>query len=166
MAGPGEMAAKLRVLLADDDPLVLAGLRTILSAADDLVIVGEAADGAAAVAAAGERRPAVVLMDIRMPGVDGIAATSQITSRPDPPQVIVLTTFQLDEYVLGALQALTDRERDVVAEVAQGRSNAEIAARLYMSEATVKAHVSRVLAKLGAANRVQIAIMARDAGLA
>jgi len=225
MAGPGELAAKLRVLLADDDPLVLAGLRTILSAADDLVIVGEAADGAAAVAAAGERRPAVVLMDIRMPGVDGIAATSQITSRPDPPQVIVLTTFHLDEYVLGALragasgfllkdtppadiiravrlvaageamlspavtrtlieqfgadapasrrtaaraalQALTDRERDVVAEVAQGRSNAEIAARLYMSEATVKAHVSRVLAKLGAANRVQIAIMARDASLA
>jgi DNA-binding NarL/FixJ family response regulator len=227
MAGPGEGegAAKLRVLLADDDPLVLAGLRTILSAADDLVIVGEAADGAAAVAAAGERRPAVVLMDIRMPGVDGIAATSQITARPDPPKVIVLTTFHLDDYVLGALRAgasgfllkdtppadiiravrlvaagdamlspavtrtlieqfgadqpaprraaarqalrtLTDRERDVAAEVAQGRSNAEIATRLYMSEATVKAHVSRVLAKLGAANRVQVAIMARDAGLA
>jgi DNA-binding NarL/FixJ family response regulator len=225
MAGPGEGAAKLRVLLADDDPLVLAGLRTILSAADDLVIVGEAADGAAAVAAAGERRPAVVLMDIRMPGVDGIAATSQITARPDPPKVIVLTTFHLDDYVLSALragasgfllkdtppadiiravrlvaageamlspavtrtlieqfgadqpaprraaarqalQALTDRERDVAAEVAQGRPNAEIAARLYMSEATVKAHVSRVLAKLGAANRVQVAIMARDAGLA
>jgi DNA-binding NarL/FixJ family response regulator len=225
MAGPGEGAAKLRVLLADDDPLVLAGLRTILSAADDLVIVGEAADGAAAVAAAGERRPAVVLMDIRMPGVDGIAATSQITARPDPPKVIVLTTFGLDDYVLGALRAgasgfllkdtppadiiravrlvaagdamlspavtrtlieqfgvdqpaprraaarealrtLTDREREVAAEVAQGRSNAEIAARLYMSEATVKAHVSRVLAKLGAANRVQVAIMARDAGLA
>jgi DNA-binding NarL/FixJ family response regulator len=225
MAGPGEGAAKLRVLLADDDPLVLAGLRTILSAADDLVIVGEAADGAAAVAAAGERQPAVVLMDIRMPGVDGIAATSQITARPDPPKVIVLTTFHLDDYVLGALRAgasgfllkdtppadiiravrlvaagdamlspavtrtlieqfgadqpaprraaarealrtLTDRERDVAAEVARGQSNAEIAARLYMSEATVKAHVSRVLAKLGAANRVQIAIMTRDAGLA
>jgi DNA-binding NarL/FixJ family response regulator len=225
MAGPGEGAAKLRVLLADDDPLVLAGLRTILSAADDLVIVGEAADGAAAVAAAGERQPAVVLMDIRMPGVDGLAATSQITARPDPPKVIVLTTFHLDDYVLGALRAgasgfllkdtppadiiravrlvaagdamlspavtrtlieqfgadqpaprraaarealrtLTDRERDVAAEVARGQSNAEIAARLYMSEATVKAHVSRVLAKLGAANRVQIAIMTRDAGLA
>jgi DNA-binding NarL/FixJ family response regulator len=225
MAGSGEGAAKLRVLLADDDPLVLAGLRTILSAADDLLIVGEAADGAAAVAAAGERRPAVVLMDIRMPGVDGIAATSQITARPDPPKVIVLTTFHLDDYVLSALRAgasgfllkdtppadiiravrlvaagdamlspavtrtlieqfgadapaprraaarqalrtQTDRERDVAAEVAQGRSNAEIAARLYMSEATVKAHVSRVLAKLGAANRVQVAIMARDAGLA
>jgi DNA-binding NarL/FixJ family response regulator len=225
MAGPREGATKLRVLLADDDPLVLAGLRTILSAADDLVIVGEAADGAAAVAAAGERRPAVVLMDIRMPGVDGIAATSQITARPDPPKVIVLTTFHLDDYVLSALRAgasgfllkdtppadiiravrlvaageamlspavtrtlieqfgadepaprraaarealrtLTGRERDVATEVAQGRSNAEIAARLYMSEATVKAHVSRVLAKLGAANRVQVAIMAHDAGLA
>jgi DNA-binding NarL/FixJ family response regulator len=225
MAGPREGATKLRVLLADDDPLVLAGLRTILSAADDLVIVGEAADGAAAVAAVGERRPAVVLMDIRMPGVDGIAATSQITARPDPPKVIVLTTFHLDDYVLSALRAgasgfllkdtppadiiralrlvaageamlspavtrtlieqfgadepaprraaarealrtLTDRERDVATEVAQGRSNAEIAARLYMSEATVKAHVSRVLAKLGAANRVQVAIMAHDAGLA
>jgi DNA-binding NarL/FixJ family response regulator len=225
MAGPGELGAKLRVLLADDDPLVLAGLRTILSAADDLVIVGEAADGAAAVAAASERRPAIVLMDIRMPGVDGIAATSQITARPDAPKVIVLTTFHLDDYVLGALRAgasgfllkdtppadiiravrlvaageamlspavtrtlieqfgvdepahrraaarqalrtLTDRERDVAAEVAQGRSNADIAARLYMSEATVKAHVSRVLAKLGVANRVQVAIMARDAGLA
>jgi DNA-binding NarL/FixJ family response regulator len=224
MAGPREGATKLRVLLADDDPLVLAGLRTILSAADDLVIVGEAADGAAAVAAAGERRPAVVLMDIRMPGVDGIAATSQITARPDPPKVIVLTTFHLDDYVLSALRAgasgfllkdtppadiiralrlvaageamlspavtrtlieqfgadepaprraaarealrtLTDRERDVATEVAQGRSNAEIAARLYMSEATVKAHVSRVLAKLGAANRVQIAMMTRDADL-
>jgi DNA-binding NarL/FixJ family response regulator len=225
MAGPAGTGAKLRVLLADDDPLVLAGLRTILSATDDLLIVGEAADGAAAVAAVGERRPGIVLMDIRMPGVDGIAATGQITSRPDPPKVIVLTTFHLDEYVLGALRAgasgfllkdtppaeiiravrlvaageamlspavtrtlierfgadtseprraaarealraLTDREREVAAEVAQGRSNAEIAARLYMSEATVKAHVSRVLAKLGAANRVQVAIMARDAGLA
>jgi DNA-binding NarL/FixJ family response regulator len=225
MAGPGELGAKLRVLLADDDPLVLAGLRTILSAADDLVIVGEAADGAAAVAAASERRPAIVLMDIRMPGVDGIAATSQITARPDAPKVIVLTTFHLDDYVLGALRAgasgfllkdtppadiiravrlvaageamlspavtrtlieqfgvdepahrraaarqalrtLTGRERDVAAEIAQGRPNAEIAARLYMSEATVKAHVSRVLTKLGAANRVQVAIMAHDAGLA
>ena len=218
------MADKLKVLLADDDPLVRAALRTILSAADDLLIVGEAVDGSAAVAAVGESRPEVVLMDIRMPGMDGIAATEQITSRPDPPKVIVLTTFHLDEYVFGALRAgasgfllkdtppediiravrlvaageamlspavtrtlieqfgrdapapwraaareslraLTDREREVAAEVAQGRSNADIAARLYMSEATVKAHVSRVLAKLGAANRVQIAMMTRDADL-
>jgi DNA-binding NarL/FixJ family response regulator len=219
------MAGQLKVLLADDDPLVRAALRTILSAADDLLIVGEAVDGSAAVAAVGESRPQVVLMDIRMPGMDGIAATEQITSRPDPPKVIVLTTFHLDEYVFGALRAgasgfllkdtppediiravrlvaagdamlspavtrtlieqfgrdapaprraaareslraLTDREREVAAEVAQGRSNADIAARLYMSEATVKAHISRVLTKLSAANRVQIAIMTRDAGLA
>jgi DNA-binding NarL/FixJ family response regulator len=219
------MAGKLTVLLADDDPLVRAGLRMILSAADDLQIVGEVADGAAAVAAVREMRPEVVLMDIRMPGTDGIAATEQITSRQDRPKVIVLTTFHLDEYVLGALRAgasgfllkdtppediiravrlvaagdamlspavtrtlieqfghdtpaprraaareslraLTDREREVATEVAQGSSNADIAARLYMSEATVKAHVSRVLAKLGAANRVQIAIMTRDADLA
>jgi DNA-binding NarL/FixJ family response regulator len=215
----------LRVLLVDDDPLVRAGLRTILSAADDLKVVGEAGDGAAAVTATCSHRPDVVLMDVRMPDVDGIAAAERITAADDPPKVIVLTTFHLDEYVFGALRAgasgfllkdtppadiiravrlvaageamlspavtrtlierfgadasasrrtaarqalraLTDREREVAAEVAQGRSNADIAARLYMSEATVKAHVSRVLAKLGAANRVQVAILARDADLA
>jgi DNA-binding NarL/FixJ family response regulator len=167
----------------------------------------------------------VVLMDVRMPDVNGIDATGRITALPDPPKVIVLTTFQLDDYVFGALRAgasgfllkdtppadiiravrlvaageamlspsvtrtlierfgadvsasrrtaaqqalrtLTDREREVATEVAQGRSNADIGARLYMSEATVKAHVSRVLVKLGVANRVQVAIMVRDAGLA
>ena len=215
----------LRVLLVDDDPLVRAGLRTILSSADDLEVVGEVGDGAAAVTAVPAHWPDVVLMDVRMPDVDGIAATKRITAAKDPPKVIVLTTFHLDEYVFGALRAgasgfllkdtppadiiravrlvaageamlspavtrtliehfgadtsasrrtaarqalraLTDREREVAAEVAQGRSNADIAARLYMSEATVKAHVSRVLAKLDAANRVQVAILARDAGLA
>ena len=215
----------LRVLLVDDDPLVRAGLRTILSSADDLKVVGEAGDGAAAVTAVSACRPDVVLVDVRMPDVDGIAATKRITAAKDPPKVIVLTTFHLDEYVFGALRAgasgfllkdtppadiiravrlvaageamlspavtrtlierfgadtsasrrtaacqalrvLTDREREVAAEVAQGRSNADIAARLYMSEATVKAHVSRVLAKLGTANRVQVAIVVRDAGLA
>jgi DNA-binding NarL/FixJ family response regulator len=215
----------LRVLLADDDALVRAGLRTILSAADDLQVVGEAGDGAAAVTAVREDQPDVVLMDIRMPLQDGIAATQAITALDNPPRVIVLTTFQLDEYVFGALQAgasgfllkdtppadiiravrlvaggeamlspsatralidkfsadpaaprraaaeralqaLTGREREVAAEVAQGHSNADIAAHLYMSEATVKAHLSRVLTKLGAANRVQVAILARDAGLA
>jgi DNA-binding NarL/FixJ family response regulator len=214
----------LGVLLADDDPLVRAGLRTILSAADDLRVVGEAGDGAEAVTAVAVHRPDVVLMDVRMPGVDGITATGRISALPEPPKVIVLTTFQLDEYVFGALRAgasgfllkdtpptdiiravrlvaageamlspsvtrtlieqfgtqrsatrraaaeqavraLTEREREVAAEVAEGRSNAEIAARLYMSEATVKAHVSRLMAKLGAANRVQVAITTRDAGL-
>ena len=215
----------LGVLLADDDPLVRAGLRTILSAADDLRVVGEAGDGAEAIAAVAVHRPDVVLMDVRMPGLNGIDATGQITALRNPPKVIVLTTFHLDEYVFGALRAgasgfllkdtppvdiiravrlvamgeamlspsvtrtlierfgadptvarraaaeqavrvLTEREREVAAEVAQGCSNAEIAARLYMSEATVKAHVSRVMAKLGAANRVQVAITACDAGLA
>ena len=189
------------VLLADDDPLVRAGLRTILSAADDLRVVGEAGDGAAAMAGVAAYRPDVVLMDIRMPGLNGIDATERITALRDPPKVIVLTTFQLDEYVFAALRAgasgfllkdtppvdiirairlvaageamlspsvtrtlierfgadptasrraaaelalrgLTAREREVAAEVARGRSNAEIASRLYMSEATVKGHVS------------------------
>ena len=95
----------LRVLLVDDDPLVRAGLRVILSSADDLVVVGEAADGAQAVAVASADRPEVVLMDIRMPGVDGITATERICALPGPPKVIVLTTFHLDEYVFGALRA-------------------------------------------------------------
>jgi DNA-binding NarL/FixJ family response regulator len=214
----------LGVLLADDDPLVRAGLRTILSAADDLRVVGEAGDGAAAIAGVGAYRPDVVLMDIRMPGLNGIDATERITALRDAPKVIVLTTFQLDEYVFGALRAgasgfllkdtppvdiirairliaageamlspsvtrtlierfgadptasrrataelalrgLTAREREVAAEVARGRSNAEIASRLYMSEATVKGHVSKVMAKLSGSNRVQIAIVVRDADL-
>src|SRR6202042_3653945 len=95
----------LGVLLADDDPLVRAGLRTILSAADDLRVVGEAGDGAAAIAGVAAYRPDVVLMDIRMPGLNGIDATERITALRDAPKVIVLTTFQLDEYVFGALRA-------------------------------------------------------------
>ena len=95
----------LGVLLADDDPLVRAGLRIILSAADDLRVVGEAGDGAAAIAGVAAYRPDVVLMDIRMPGLNGIDATERITALRDPPKVIVLTTFQLDEYVFGALRA-------------------------------------------------------------
>jgi DNA-binding NarL/FixJ family response regulator len=91
----------LGVLLADDDPLVRAGLRTILSAADDLRVVGEAGDGAEAIAAVAAHRPDVVLMDVRMPGLNGIDATGQITALRNPPKVIVLTTFHLDEYVLG-----------------------------------------------------------------
>jgi len=215
----------LRVLLVDDDPLVRAGLRAILSSASDLVVVAEAADGAAAITALSAHRVDVALMDVRMPGVDGITATKQITALPDPPKVIVLTTFHLDEYVFGALRAgasgfllkdtppadivgavrlvaagdamlspsvtrtlidhynadttearriaarkslklLTEREREVAAAVGRGQSNADIAARLYMSEATVKAHVSRILAKLNATNRVQVAITMHDADLA
>jgi len=214
----------LRVLLVDDDPLVRAGLRVILSSADDLVVTGEAPDGAAAVTAVSAHRPEVVLMDVRMPVMDGITATERICALPDPPKVIVLTTFHLDEYVFGALRAgasgfllkdtppadivravrlvvagdamlspavtrtlighfsagtaasrqaaaeqslraLTGREREVAMQVGRGRSNADIAGQLYMSEATVKAHLSRVLAKLNAANRVQVAIIVRDAGL-
>jgi DNA-binding NarL/FixJ family response regulator len=223
-AGPASGRPPLRVLLVDDDPLVRAGLRVILSSADDLEVIAEAADGAAAVAAVGTHRPEVVLMDVRMPELNGITATERITALPAPPKVIVLTTFHLDEYVFGALRAgasgfllkdtppadimqavrlvaagdamlspavtrtlighfsaetdasrraaarqalqtLTEREREVATQVGRGESNADIAGQLYMSEATVKAHVSRVLTKLDAANRVQIAIIVRDAGL-
>jgi DNA-binding NarL/FixJ family response regulator len=215
----------IRVLLIDDDPLVRAGLRMILSSAEDLAVVGDAGDGAQAVQAVQEHRPDVVLMDIRMPEMDGISATRRLRQLPQPPHVIVLTTFHLDEYVLHALRAgasgfllkdspptdivhavrlvaageamlspsvtrtllthlgdsavndrrtaatarlssLSDREREVAVAVAAGASNADIAAQLYLSEATVKAYVSRLLTKLDAANRVQIAILIHDAGLA
>lgn len=220
MAG---MTTAIRVLLIDDDPLVRAGLRMILSSAEDLTVVGEVRDGAQAVQAVREHRPDVVLMDIRMPELDGISATKQLRELPQPPQVIVLTTFHLDDYVIRALRvgasgfllkdtpptdivnairvvatgeamlspavtrtllarladtaindrraaatarlaALSDREREVAVAVAAGGSNADIAAQLYLSEATVKAYVSRLLTKLDAANRVQIAILVHDAG--
>ena len=212
----------IRVVVADDQDLVRTGLVMILDAQPDLEVVGEAADGAEAVAAIHECRPDVVLMDIRMPEMDGIAATSAIRSLPKPPYVIVLTTFQADDQVLGALRAgadgfllkdtppteivnavlqvaageamlspsvtrtllshlgndeladrrklaaerltsLTDREREVANAVGLGASNADIAASLFMSEATVKAHVSRLLTKLGVSNRVQVAILVHDA---
>jgi DNA-binding NarL/FixJ family response regulator len=212
----------IRVLLVDDDPLVRAGLQMILSSAEEIEVVGEAADGAEAVATVEAHRPDVVLMDIRMPGVDGIAATTALRRLAQPPHVIVLTTFQADEHVLSALRAgadgfllkdtepseivravrlvaaggamlspsvtrtllshlgddgsadrrrlaaerltsLTDREREVATAVGSGASNADIAASLHMSEATVKAHVSRLLTKLGLTNRVQIAILVHDA---
>jgi DNA-binding NarL/FixJ family response regulator len=211
----------LRVLLVDDDALVRAGLRMILSSAPDLEVVGEVDDGARAVAAVLEHRPDVVLMDIRMAQMDGITATAALRRLPVPPQVIVLTTFQADEQVMSALRAgasgflvkdtppaeiihavrlvasgdaivspsvtrtllahvaagpsdrrraaaqrlatLTQREQEVAAAVGAGASNAEVAAALFMSEATVKAHVSRLLTKLDVANRVQIAILVRDA---
>lgn len=215
----------VKVLLVDDDALVRAGLRLILSSADDIAVVGETDDGADAVAAVRQRRPDVVLMDIRMPQMDGIAATAALRRLNPPPQVIVLTTFQADEQVVAALRAgasgflvkdtppadiisavrlvaagdaivspsvtrtllthfgnteaserhrvaaqrlaaLTDREQEVATAVSAGASNAEIAASLYMSEATVKAHVSRLLDKLSVSNRVHIAILVHDAAQA
>jgi DNA-binding NarL/FixJ family response regulator len=213
----------IRVVLVDDEQLVRSGLRMILESAGDIEVVGEAADGGGAVELVRRHRPDVALMDIRMPEMDGLAATRELTALADPPRVIMLTTFELDEYVHTALEngavgfllkdtpprdliqavrtvaegnamlaptvtrrliaefasrnsakavaarrrldTLTGREREVVVAVAQGLSNAEIGKRLFMSEATVKAHVSRVLAKLGMGNRVQAAILAHDAGL-
>ncbi|MFG3587811.1 response regulator [Streptomyces sp. NPDC047990] len=214
----------IRLLLVDDDPLVRAGLSLMMGGADDIEIVGEAADGSEVEALVDRTRPDVVLMDLRMPTLDGLAATERLRRRPDAPQVVVLTTFHADEQVLRALRAgaagfvlkdtppadivdavrrvaagdpvlsptvtrrlmeqaaggpadtrratareriavLNDREREVAVTVGRGASNAAIAAELYMSVATVKTHVSRILAKLGLDNRVQIALLAYDAGL-
>ena len=214
--------ARVKVLLVDDDPLVRAGLRLILSSAADIDIVGESDDGIGAVAAVRQHRADVVLMDIRMPQLDGIAATTALRTLDPAPQIIVLTTFRADEHVVAALRAgasgflvkdtppadiidavrlvaagdaivspsvtrtllshfgnteaserhrraaqqlaaLTDREQEVATAVGAGASNAEIAASLYLSEATVKAHVSRLLSKLNVTNRVQIAILVHDA---
>ena len=210
-----------RVMLADDQPLVRAGLRMLIDGTPDIDITGEAATGADAVQVARNTRPDVVLMDIRMPGMDGIEATRMITAWDEAPRVVILTTFDEDEYVYGALRAgasgfcvkdmalehilaairivaagdallapsvtrrliaqfasqrpaakprreiggLTEREREVLTLIAQGMSNGEIAAGLWISTATVKAHVARLLAKLGARDRVQLVIMAYEAGL-
>jgi DNA-binding NarL/FixJ family response regulator len=213
-----------RVLIVDDEALVRAGLRMILESADDFEIVGEIDDGADAVSAVTTLRPDVVLMDIRMPRLDGLAATTAVRALDAAPAVLVLTTFDLDDYVFRALQAgaagfllkdtpprelveavrvvaagesmlsptvtrrlishfaddpraerrrqaleriavLTDRETEVFVEVGRGSSNADIGTALFMSEATVKSHVSKLLMKLGVANRVQVAILAHDAGL-
>ena len=213
----------IRVLLVDDDALVRAGLRMLLGGADGIDVVGEAGDGREALAAVDRHRPDVVLMDIRMPRVDGIEATRLLRGQPAPPAVIVLTTFQADELVLAALRsgaagfllkdtppgeivraielvhggegmlsptvtrsliavvagegddgrrrqdarrrltALSEREREVAQAVGEGLANADIAVRLHMSTATVKAHVSRLLAKLEVDNRVQIALLVQAA---
>ncbi|ANH94227.1 MULTISPECIES: response regulator transcription factor [unclassified Streptomyces] len=217
----------IRVLLVDDDPLVRAGLSFMMGGADDIEIVGEAADGHEVEALVERSRPDVVLMDVRMPGMDGLTATERLRSRPKAPQVVVLTTFHADDQVLRALRAgaagfvlkdtppaeivaavrrvaagdpvlsptvtrqlirhaaggaggagedrrtrarerltaLNAREREVAVRVGQGLANARIASELYMSVATVKTHVSRILAKLSLNNRVQIALLAHDAGL-
>ncbi|WP_190818833.1 response regulator transcription factor [Saccharopolyspora pogona] len=216
------MAGVIRVLIVDDDALVRAGLTMMLDGAGGIAVVGEAGDGDAALTAANAHAPEVVLMDIRMPKVGGIAATRMLRERRDPPEVIVLTTFDTDENIVHALRAgaagfllkdtpppeivdairkvaeghpilspritrklmdkvttdsdrcerararltkLSDREYEVALAIARGGTNAEIAAALYMSVATVKAHVSRVLTKLDLGNRTQIALLAHDADL-
>lgn len=217
------MSGPIRVLVVDDDALVRSALSMLLAGVQDATIVGEAADGAEVIKAVDELKPDVVLMDIRMPVMDGLAATELVRARDDAPEVIVLTTFEDDDYVLRALRAgasgfllkdtpppdviravqavaagepmlsptitrrligrvtdaedgerrrsaqaqldrLTDREREVAVSIALGKSNAEISRELYMSIATVKAHVSRILEKLELNNRVQIALLAHDAG--
>jgi DNA-binding NarL/FixJ family response regulator len=216
----------ISVLLADDQPLLRRGFRMIIEAEENLTVTGEAGDGEEAVQLARQHPPDVVLMDIRMPGTDGIEATRRITAGNPAVRVLVLTTFDLDEYAFGALRAgasgfllkdvrpaelvtairtvasgdavvsprvtrrlldeyaralpvssagraerypqlstLTEREREVLAAVARGLSNAEIAATLHVSEATVKSHVGRILAKLGLRDRVQVVVLAYETGL-
>jgi len=214
--------SSVRVLIVDDDALVRSALTLMLDGVDGIVVVGEAADGDQVPAAVAHHRPDLVLMDIRMPRVDGIAAARRLCALPAAPKVVMLTTFDSDDNVLDALQAgasgfllkdttprviadavltaaagdpilappitrrlmdraareaggrrqaasalagLSDRERDVLRGVAEGRSNSEIAAQLYLSVATVKAYVSALLTKLALDNRTQLALLAHDAGL-
>jgi DNA-binding NarL/FixJ family response regulator len=213
----------IKVVVVDDEPMVCAHLRTILGSAPDIEVVDEAHDGAAGVEAVVRSRPDVVLMDLRMPVLDGIAAIERVVKLGNPPVVVVLTTFDADQYVLRALRAgaagflvkstppedliglvrvaaeghtvlspaaarrliaasadsqparerarklvgsLTEREVEVLSCLGEGLSNAQIAARLFLSEATVKGYVSRTLDKLGLENRTQAGLLAHDAGLA
>jgi DNA-binding NarL/FixJ family response regulator len=216
------VSERIRVLLVDDDALVRSGLHMMLAGTESIEVVGEVDDGLGVLAAVDAHHPDVVLMDIRMPQLDGIEATRLLQAQPDPPAVVVLTTFDADELVLRALRAgasgfllkdtppaeivravelvhagdgmlsptitrrlielvtdpdagarhddalarlesLSEREREVALAVGRGLSNAEIAAELYMSVATVKAHVSRLLTKLRVDNRVQIALLVQEA---
>jgi DNA-binding NarL/FixJ family response regulator len=218
------MPAVIRVAIADDQMLVRAGFAALLAAEDDMEVAGQAADGAEAVRLACLQKPDVMLMDIRMPGMDGIQATRRIAANPDLAgvHVVILTTFQLDEYIFEALRAgasgflvkdtdaaellravrvaaggeallsptvtrrliseftartrearhvtgadeLTPREREVVALIATGLSNEEIAGRLYVSQSTVKTHANRAMMKVGARDRAQLVVFAYQAGLA
>ncbi len=214
----------ISVLVVDDQGIVRAGCRALLEAEPDIEVVGDAADGSAALALVRATNPDVVLMDIRMPGVDGLAATREIAQDPAlaSVRVLILTTFEIDEYVFEALRAgasgflvkdaepeelvravrvvaagdallspgatrrlvaelasrteravptaatldvLTERERDVLAAIATGASNDEIATRLVISPATVRTHITRLLSKLGARDRAQLVVMAFEAGL-
>jgi DNA-binding NarL/FixJ family response regulator len=212
----------IRVALVDDQELVRTGFRMVLDAQPDMTVVGEAADGLAAIALIQHQATDVMVMDVRMPRLDGVAATQRICARPGGPRILILTTFDLDEYAFAALKAgasgfllkdaptqellfaircvhsgdsvvapsttrrlidrfvpllptgeapppelagLTEREREVLVQVAAGRSNAEIAERLYVSEATVKTHVGRILGKLGLRDRVQAVVLAYETGV-
>ncbi|HEX5994049.1 MAG TPA: response regulator transcription factor [Jiangellales bacterium] len=213
----------VRVFLVDDQDLVRAGFRMVIDSQPDLTVVGEAGDGDAALHALSVTGSDVVLMDVRMPVLDGVEATRRLHARPDPPKVIVLTTFDLDEYAFAALKAgasgfllkdaqppvlldairavhagdavvapsttrrlierfanhlpddrppaaevwqtLTQREHQIVREVARGRSNAEIAGALFVTEATVKTHIGRILAKVGSRDRLQLVVLAYETGL-
>jgi DNA-binding NarL/FixJ family response regulator len=219
----GNVDSPIRVMLADDQKLVRAGFRSILDGEDDISVVAEAGDGAEAVRVAAASRPDVVLMDIRMPVLDGLEATRRIVADPSLSdlKVVILTTFDLDDYVYGAIKAgasgflvkdtdpvelihgvrvtargdallapsvtrrliaefatriklpppsedlksLTEREREVMTLVAAGLTNDEIAARLVVSPATAKTHVSRVLTKLGARDRAQLVVLAYESGM-
>jgi DNA-binding NarL/FixJ family response regulator len=223
VAAVAEVSDRIRVLVADDDALVRSALSMMLAGAEDITIVAEVTDGNEVARAVADHQPAIVLMDIRMPGMDGLAATELLRAQDNAPEVIVLTTFDADDYILRALRAgaggfllkhtppaeiiravravaagepmlsptitrrlighvtdserrdrwqearerldrLTDREREVAVAIGLGKTNAEIGRELYMSVATVKAHVSRLLEKLECNNRVQIALLAHDAG--
>jgi DNA-binding NarL/FixJ family response regulator len=212
----------IRVLIADDQGMVRSGFTVLLNAQDDIEVVGEAVNGQEAVAQAASLRPDVILMDVRMPVLDGLQATRQISALPDPPKILVLTTFDLDDYVYEALRSgasgfllkdasarelaeavrlvaagdallapgvtrrliaefarmgaprtpsrkqiegLTERESEVLALVARGMSNGEIAGHLFVAEQTVKTHVSRILMKLGLRDRTQAVVLAYETGL-
>jgi DNA-binding NarL/FixJ family response regulator len=220
---PAATPTSSRVLICDDQELIRMGLRMVIDSQPDLTVVGEAADGDAAIAGVAALEPDLVLMDVRMPGRDGLAATEHLCAQPGAPRILVVTTFDLDEYAYAALRAgangflvkdapaeeilvtvravlrdevmvapsltrrlverfvlnapgsapaqrsrlaaLTDREREVLALVARGLANGEIADRLFVGETTVKTHLGRILTKLGLRDRIHAVIFAYESGL-